>query len=488
MKKVWAFDLGASNGRLILSSFDGKRLHFEEQHRFFNSPVHVTNHYYWDILKIFEEMKVGMKKSLKNGNKNVESMGIDTWGVDFGLLSKNGELLSNPYSYRDPQHAVGMTEALKTTAKDDLFYRTGNETAPINTLFQLYGIQKNNPSLLENAETLLMTPNLISYLFSGEKRNEFTISSTTQMLDKDSKDWDTALVKQFGIPAHIFAPVTMPMTSIGHTLPEINLELLMDPVKVINIAGHDTASALAALPIKDNNSVFMSCGTWVLMGVQVEKPVVTQEAYEWGFTNEGTIDGQYRLLKNNMGLWLLQQCRIIWEKEGIATNYIEEDQLGANATSFQSFINPDDPSFFNPTNMVEAIQAFCRNSGQKVPETRAEILTCILESLALKYRWVVERLEKLTGKQLNKIHMGGGGIQNQRLCHFTANATDREVIAGPIEASSIGNSIAQWISLGELNNLSEAREIVDNSFDVAVYEPKNQMKWQEAYDRFKEFV
>ncbi|MFA9557737.1 rhamnulokinase family protein [Evansella sp. AB-rgal1] len=486
MKKVWAFDLGASNGRLMVSSFDGNRLGLEEIHRFSNQPTKVMNRYYWDVLHIINEMKTGMSKSRVKGHGDVESLGIDSWGVDFGLLSSNGEILGNPYCYRDPYAALGLAEVTKLVGKKELFFRTGNEPTQINTLFQLYGIKKNNPMLLEQAESLLMTPNLIGYLLSGEKQNEFTISSTSQLLSISSQSWDSELINTLGLPIDIFEPIVKPMTMLGKTLPHINQEVGMSAVNIVNVAGHDTASALAALPMEGNDSVFMSCGTWVLMGVQMNEPNVSHEAFTYGFTNEGTLDGQYRLLKNNMGLWLIQQCRFIWEKEGIQTDYIEESRLIEKTKSFQTFIDPDDPLFFNPSNMVEAVQSYCRNTGQVVPNSRGEILSCILESLALKYRWVVEKLERITDKQWKKIHMGGGGIQNNLFCQYTSNATGREVIAGPVEASSIGNSIAQWIALGEFKNLKEARMIVQNSFHTEIYEPMNTANWQEAYEKFLE--
>lgn len=488
MKKVWAFDLGASNGRLMVSSFDGNSLELEEIHRFSNHPTKVMNRYYWDVLHIMNEMIIGMSKSREKGHGEVESLGIDSWGVDFGLLSDSGELLGNPYCYRDPYAALGLAEVTKQIGKEDLFSRTGNEPAQINTLFQLYAIKNNNPMMLEQAKSLLMTPNLIGYLLSGEKQNEFTISSTSQMLSISSQHWDTDLIRMLALPPDIFEPIVRPMTMLGKTLPHINQEVGTTAVKVINVAGHDTASALAALPMNDTDSVFMSCGTWVLMGVQVNEPNISKDAFSFGFTNEGTLDGQYRLLKNNMGLWLLQQCRFRWEKDGILTNFSEENRLIEQTVPFQTFINPDDPQFFNPSDMVDAIQSYCRYTGQVVPDSRGKILSCILESLALKYRWVIEKLERVTGKQLKKINMGGGGIQNKLFCQYTSNATGREVIAGPVEASSIGNSVAQWIALGEFKDLKEARTVVQSSFHTEIYEPMKQANWQEAYEKFVEIT
>jgi rhamnulokinase len=484
VKKVCAFDLGASNGRLMLSKFDGNYLEMEEIHRFSNQPVYLTGHFYWDILRIFQEMKNGISKSIQMGHKEIESLGVDTWGVDFGLLSSSGELLGNPYSYRDPQTLEWMSEVFTKISKEELFNRTAVEPSHINTVFQLYAIQRRLPQLIDQTETLLLTPNLVSYLLSGVKVNEFTISTTTQLYNYIQRNWDFELIDLLDIPARIFAPVVSSGTILGPTLGSINRELNIKPIQVIAVAGHDTACALAAMPIKNDKTVFMSCGTWVLMGVQVKEPVVTKDSLEWGFTNEGTLDGVYRLQKNIMGLWLIQQCRVAWSREGKTTSYAEESIWVKEAKPFKSFINPDDPMFFNPENMPNQIRKYCNKTGQSVPESNGEILRCILESLALKYRWVIEKLEQLTNSSLQEIHMGGGGIQNEWLCQFTANATNRVVTAGPVEASAIGNSLAQWIALGEIKDLKEGRKVVEQSFSMKIYEPQNQSEWEEAYHRF----
>ncbi|WP_226037986.1 rhamnulokinase [Aquibacillus saliphilus] len=488
MKKVWTFDIGASNGRLMLNTFDGQTMNLEEIYRFPNHPVHVTGNYYWDILNLFTEIKKAMLISVQKGHDEIESMGIDTWGVDFGLLSNTGELLGNPYSYRNPKNARGMEKALEKISSSKLFELTGVETAPINTLFQLNTIKEDYPELLDKAETLLFTPNLLVYLFTGVKSNEFTISSTSQMLSAGKSEWDVELLNTLGIDKKMLAPIVEPLTIAGETLSEINDELQIKPVKVINVPGHDTACALAALPLTDDGSAFMSCGTWVLIGVPVDHPVTNSEAESWGFTNEGTLEGKYRLQKNNMGMWLLQQCRVIWEREGIETNYEEENCLFEKTEAFRSYIDPDAPRFFNPDNMVEAIRSFCKDTQQPIPETRGQLIRCILESLALKYYWVINRLEHLTGKKIKRIHMGGGAIRNKNLCQLTANATNREVLAGPIESSSIGNAVAQWIALGDIDDLQEARKIVKKSFEVKSYEPESQQDWGKVYKQFLNFI
>lgn len=487
MKSVWAFDIGASNGRLILNSFDGERMYTKEIYRFTNLAVSVTNNYYWDVLNIFTQMKTAIRTSVQQGHK-VESMGIDTWGVDFGLLASNGELLTNPYSYRNPKNKMGMERALQNITSENLFQKTGVETAPINTLFQLFTLKTEHPHLLEMADQLLLMPNLLAYFFCGEKNNEFTISTTTQLLNPQSTDWDSSILEFLQIDRKILAPVAQPLTIAGETLPLVNEELQIDPIKVINVPGHDTACALAALPLKDHHSIFMSCGTWVIIGIPVEKPVTEEQAMTWGFTNEGTIEGTYRLQKNMMGMWLLQQCRIVWEREGIATDYEEENRLFEQAQPFYSYINPDDERFFNPINMVEAIQDYCRDTNQKIPETRGQIIRCILESLAFHYFLVIKRLETLTGIKLKRIHMAGGATRNEHLCQLIANATTLDVWAGPVESSSIGNAIGQWIALGEMKNLQEAREVVERSFPIQHYQPTASTGWETAYQQFLKVI
>lgn len=488
MKKVWAIDLGASNGRLMVSSFDGKRLHLEELHRFTNHPIQATNHFYWDILRIYQEIKNGMLMGKQKGHTGIESLSIDTWGVDFGLISKTGEIIGNPYSYRDPHTNDSIKEIEKKFSKEELFYRTGVEPSPINTICQLMAIKNRNNGLLEQAETLLLTPNLVSYLFSGERVNEYTISTTTSLYNVHQRDWDRSLMEELHLPSRLMAPIVQPGTEIGMMQKSVSEEMGMDPVKVMAGPGHDTACALAALPIKDEKSAFMSCGTWILIGVETDRPIVSEKAFHWGFTNEGTADGKNRLLKNTMGLWLIQACRAIWSKDGKKLTYTEEKELIQQTKPFQSLIDPDHPSFFNPTNMVEAIRNYCLNTNQTPPETKGEILRCILESLTLKYRLVLERLEGLTERRIETIHMGGGGIQNEFLCQFTADATNRRVMAGPVEASAIGNALSQWISLGEIKDYQEGRQMVEESFQVTTYQPYNQSGWQEAYGRFVDLL
>ncbi|MFS0781329.1 rhamnulokinase [Bacillus sp. 1P06AnD] len=488
MRKLWAFDLGASNGRLMVCKFDGERMDLEETHRFENSAIHKNKDLHWNIPKIIQEMKYGMEKSKGMGHSKIDSMGIDTWGVDFGLLSNKGVLLGNPYCYRDPSFSEGMKRMLSKKSKEELFFRTGIEPSHINTLTQLFTLNADNPSLMEKAKTLLFIPNLLNYLFTGIAVNEFTISSTSQMLDLRNRRWDSSLLNELNIPLSILTEVVESCSILGKTLPSINSELFMEGVTVINASGHDTACAVAALPMKEKSSLFMSCGTWTLMGLQVPHPIITKESFEYGLTNEGTMDGEYRLQKNNMGLWLIQQCRSIWKTEGKAPTFEEERLLLNNVSPFRSFIDPDDDLFFNPDNMVEAIRLYCKKTNQKIPATKGELIACIIESLVFKHRLIADQLEEVAGYECEKIYIGGGGSNNHLYCQFIANVTNKPVHAGPVEASAIGNSISQLIALGEIASLHQAREIVESSFKTVIFEPENHQMWQEGFERFLQVI
>lgn len=484
MTRVIAIDLGASNGRLILSVLKDRKITLEEIHRFPNEPLAKDGHLYWDIDSIKREIMKGLKKYTEQYSEEIHGIGIDTWGVDFGFVGSDGELLENPYAYRDTHTNEIMAEVHQQMSPEELFQQTGVEPAAINTLYQLAAIQKKRPELIDEAETILTMPSLLGYLLTEKRVNEFTHASTTQLLNLHTGDWDEDLLaKIFGkeLPLAMIQPTH---AILGSTTSAINEATNLQATSVINVPGHDTACALVAMPLVNEETVFMSCGTWVLMGVKVDKPIVSEDAFAWGFTNEGTAEGTYRFQKNNMGLWLLQQCKREWQEAGEGISYAEESQLLEEATPFQSFIDPDHELFFNPDSMEEAIQTFCRDSGQKIPTTKGELIRCITESLTLKYRWILERMEGLTEKEIPSIHMVGGGIQNQHFCQFTANATEKNVLAGPIEASATGNALSQFIALGEIANEKEAQEISRDSFPMKEYTPEKTDSWNEAYKRF----
>lgn len=485
VKSVIAVDLGASNGRVILASLENEKLSLEELHRFSNAPMEKEGQLFWDIDHIMVQIEQGLVKYHEQYDLPISGIGVDTWGVDFGFVDEDNRLLDNPYSYRGTHTDDSMEEVHEMISDRTLFERTGVESAPINSLYQLAAILKERPDIKENMAVILTLPSLINFLLTGEKYNEFTHASTTQLLHVESKTWDDSMIETVFSEELPLAPIKETNTISGTLKKEIADKLGATNIPVINVPGHDTACALAAMPITNKDTAFMSCGTWVLIGVETDKPITSEKAYTWGFTNEGTVEGNYRLQKNNMGLWLLQQCKKEWEETGEGISYEEERALLLKGKPFQSLIDPDHDSFFNPDSMIQAIQDFCRNTNQPVPETKSEILRCILESLALKYRWVMERLEILTDRPIPSIHMAGGGIQNQLLCQFTANATKKKVASGPIEASSIGNALSQFIAIGEYKNLREIRQVSKHSFTTKDYAPEDGEAWEQAYRRFQ---
>ncbi|HLR15539.1 MAG TPA: rhamnulokinase family protein [Bacillota bacterium] len=488
MKKVIAVDLGASNGRLMIVTLEGQRLTLEELHRFSNEPVERNGHFFWDISSIFTEVKNGLNKYVVKYGPHIDGIGFDTWGVDFGMISEKGDLLGDPYSYRDTHTNEIMPKVHQQISDQELFTRTGIESAPINTLYQLVAVFNKHPEFKKQVSTILTMPSLLGFLFTNQTYNEFTHASTTQLLNTGTQDWDGKIIEKVFAGQLPLAEIKATNTVVGYTKNELNEEIGIEPIPVINVPGHDTACALAAMPLHDRQTAFMSCGTWVLIGIEVDQPIVTKEAFEWGFTNEGTMDKTYRLQKNNMGLWLLQQCKKDWEKDGEFISYQEESNLLMEAEPFKSLIDPDHELFFNPRSMTEAIQTYCQQTEQKVPTTKGEFIRCILESLALKYRWVIERLAHLTEKEIPSIHMAGGGIQNKWLCQFTANATKKPVKAGPVEASSIGNALSQLIALGVFDNLEEARRISSYTFNTIDYTPMDLSPWDQAYSRFIKLI
>lgn len=470
MTTLLAYDLGASSGRLVAQKYDGKKLTYKEIHRFMNKPVYENEHYYWNYSIFLEELKKGISKV----GDSQATIGIDTWGVDFGLVRGDGSLIASPFSYRDEQSQSFVQEAMKSISSYDLFQRTGNEVAAINSLYQLMAIQQFHPHLLKEANQILMMPNLIIHSLCGVAVNEYTIASTTQLLNVD-KEWDSHLQKTFFSKALPLAPLMMPHKIVG----EIN-----NNIKIALVPGHDTACALLALPLQQTGAVFLSLGTWGLIGKEVTRPITSYEAFEAGFTNEGTSEGTYRFQKNAMGFWILQKLREEWRKEGFGLSYEEEITQIHAARPFQIFIDPDDSSFFNPSSMTDAIHQYCDKTKQPQPVNRGAYIRCFLESLALKVAYIVQRMESITDEIVNEIYIGGGGTQNKVLCQFIANASGKVVYTGPVEASSIGNGLSQLRALGEINNAQEGRQIVRNSFSIERFEPQDEELWQEGKAHF----
>ena len=482
---VLGIDLGASSGRAMLGTLEGKKLTIREIHRFLNEPVTLCGRFVWDMPRLFHEIKQALLKLSKSG-ETVDAIGIDTWGVDFGLLDKNGHLLSLPVHYRDAR-TNGIPEKVRAIIPDEeLFARTGIAFNSFNTLYQLYAMKEEGDPALESAQDLLFLPDLLAYFLTGRKGTEYTIASTSQLLNPFTRDWDRELMEKLGIPAHIFGEVKLPGTVRGTLLPEIAKECGVAEIPVIAIGGHDTASAVAAVPAQEKDFAYISSGTWSLLGAEVQKPLCTEGVMKANYTNEGGVDGSIRLLKNIMGLWIIQECKREWDRRGSETSFGELVELSMQAPAFKAILDVDDPAFLAPGDMPARIQAYCAKSGQPVPEGKGEISRVIYESLALKYRWAIERLEEdMLKKPIEALHIVGGGSKNALLNRFTAEAIKRPVIAGPDEGTIIGNLLVQAQALGAISGIRELREVVENSFPTKTFLPETDGKaWDEAYQRY----
>ncbi len=484
--KFLAFDFGASSGRAMLATFDGKKITLEEKHRFSNDPVSINGDLHWDVLRLFFEIKQGILKCANSGDRDIDCIGIDTWGVDYGLLDKNGKLLGNPYHYRDTRTDGMYDEAFKLVSKEEIYKNTGIAFNWFNTVFQLLSAKLSDDVSLKNADKLLFMPDLFNYFLTGEKKCEYTIASTSQMFDSKTHTWSVDMLDKMGIPTNLFADVVYPGEKIGVLKAELAEELGVDQIPVVAVASHDTGSAVASVPVdKGEDFVYISSGTWSLMGVELDEPMITEDALNYNFTNEGGVNKTIRFLKNIMGLWLIQESRRQWDREGTLLSFDELEKQAKEATPFASLIDPDYHKFQTPGNMPKRIREYCEKTGQKVPETKGEIVRCIAESLAFKYRQVVEGMEDVTGKKYDVINIVGGGIKDKMICSFTANATGRKVSTGPVEATSIGNVIVQGMAMGAIRDLDEGRKVVKNSFPIDVYEPQDTEKWNEAYENWK---
>ena len=477
-----AIDLGAESGRAVVGSFEGKQLSLCEVHRFRNGPVRVAGHLHWDVLRLLEETQNGLALAAQQFG-HIASLGIDTWGVDFGLLDKTGALIGAPYHYRDHRTDGMMDQVFERVPRAEIFQATGIQFMQLNTLYQLYAMT-GSPAL-DIAETLLMMPDLLNYWLTGEKLSEFTIATTTQFYDSRNGTWATGLLEKLGLPSKIMPRVIQPATEIGPVLPAVADPMGLHKVKVIAPACHDTGSAVAAVPARSENYAYISSGTWSLMGVVTPRPIITDVTRDFNFTNEGGVGGTMRLLKNITGLWLVQECRRSWARAGDELSYDTLTALAQNAQPFQAFVDPDHSSFLSPDDMPQAIRDFCAATGQAVPSDRGTFVRVALESLALKYRVTLENLEKIVGHRLEAIHVVGGGSRNPLLCQFTADACARPVYAGPVEATALGNLLAQALASGYCASWAEAREIVRSAFPLTSYEPRNTAAWDEAFARFK---
>jgi rhamnulokinase len=476
MTNYLAIDLGAESGRTIVGSLVDGKLTLFETHRFPNRPVRLNDGLHWDVLRLWSDIKDGITKS-----KPFDSIGLDTWAVDSALLDKNNSLLGNPFHYRDARTSGMMEKAFKVMPSAEIFANSGIQFMQLNTLYQLMATEKSNPSLFDIAKTFLTIPDLFNFWLTGELTNEFTNATTTQCFDPRARDWSRRILTTFNIPTHLFKPTTDPGTQIGTLLPSLAEETGSGEIPVILPACHDTGSAVVAVPAKNENFAWLSSGTWSIMGAEVHEPCLTEKALEYNFTNEGGVFGTWRLSKNIMGLWLVQGCKRTWAHLGDDISYDEITRLASEARPFLAVIEPDNNRFLHPGDMPERIQTYCAETNQAMPQTRGEIIRVALESVALKYRWVLARLEELTDKQFATIHIIGGGTKNRLLNQFTANATDRVVVTGPVEATAIGNVLMQAIGLEHLGSLSDARAVVRASFHVEEYHPTSDDGWNESY-------
>ena len=477
-----AIDLGAESGRVMWAALDDRTLRLEEAYRFPNVPVRVLDSLHWDPLRLFAEIKHGLGLCAKRGGAALNGIGLDTWGVDFALLGRDDELTGIPFHYRDRRTESMLEKAFQRVAREEIFERTGIQFMPINSLYML--LSMTGTPALESAATFLMIPDLFNFWLSGRKACEFTDATTTQLYDQRAGDWARSVIEKLGLPGHIFLPITQPGTVLGPILPSVAEEVGLDSVPIIAPACHDSGSAVAAVPARNKNAVYISSGTWSIVGVEVNAPIITPQSLKFNFTNEGGVSGTVRFLKNVMGLWIVQECRRVWARAGEEFTYTELTTMAENATPFVSIVDPDDESFLRPGDMPARLREFCTQTGQPVPEDKGALLRCVFDSLALKYRVVVERIEVMMGHRLEVIHIIGGGSQNRLLCQLTADATGRPVIAGPVEATAIGNAVVQAMALGHLASLAEAREVIQNSFELIIYEPRASAQWDEAYARF----
>ena len=481
MKNLLAFDLGASNGRAILGQLENGKLTMRELHRFENNFIEMNGVFYWDLPYLYNQLKQGFLAFKQAGVGDLDCFGIDTWGVDYGLLDKNGHLLSNPRAYR---YAVDedFEEAFKVVDFPTLFARTGIANLNFNTIYQLYRRKRQNDVALDNAATMLLMPDLLGYFLTGEMKSEYTNVTTSMLYNPTERDWDWKSIRALGLPQRIFTQIDRAGSLRGRLRPELAEELGINQANFAAVGTHDTASAVAAIP-GSGSFAFCSSGTWSLFGVETDRPILTAEVRDSSFSNEGTIQGGFRPLKNIMGLWLIQECRRDWIKAGTKYSWDEIVQHAQAAEPLRSIIDPDYGAFFAGGNMVSKIQQFCRDTNQPVPETVGQIARCIYESLALKYRWALERLEEIKGRSIDTLNIVGGGIQNKLLNQMVADSINRPVITGPVEGAAIGNLLAQAMALGEVKDLEELRQVVRNSEAVNNYQPNHTQEWEDAYKR-----
>ena len=483
-----AVDLGAESGRVVAGLFDGQSLELRELHRFPNTPLEEDDGLHWDIDRLFSDIKTGIAEAAGRYGSRVVSIGVDTWGVDYGLLDRDGRLLGKPFHYRDRRNDGMMGRAVRLLGRDAIYDATGIQFLFVNTLYQLLAEKERSDPVLHRADCLLFIPDLINYWLTGRKVNERTNASTSQFYDPIKRQWATGLLDRLDLPVDILCDIAEPGTRLGPLMEDVAGETGAGGVEVVLPGTHDTASAVAAVPAGRGRWAFLSSGTWSLLGIETTHPVITPKSRELDLANEIGVCGTVRLLKNVAGLWLVQQCRNTWESRGKSLGYTELAEMAGSAPPFSAIIDPNHGAFVRPGDMPGRISDYCEETGQQPPSSRGALVRTILESLALRYRAVLEGLEEAVGYRVDTVHLVGGGARNALLNQFTANSVHREVVAGPVEATSTGNILMQLIATGEIGSLREGRDIVRRSFEIATYSPLDTAAWDAAYERFQELL
>jgi rhamnulokinase len=480
-----AVDLGAESGRVMVGKVGDGKLALVEVHRFSNGPIDKGGSLRWDFDALLGNIKTGLAKAVKACEGEVAAIGVDTWGVDYGLVDENGKLVGLPYCYRDSRNEGKMEKAAEIMGRREIYESSGIQFMPFNTVYQFMADKEVNAEGVAKAAKAILIPDLVSYMLCGEVYTEYTIGSTTGLMDMRTGKWSEAIFEKLGLDMGLMPEVRQPCSVAGKLNGELAAEFGCGEVPVVAVGAHDTASAVAAVPaVDDRKWAYLSSGTWSLMGVEVDEPVINDATYEYSFTNEGGVCGTIRLLKNIMGLWLVQQCRKQWMRDGEEFDYGQLADMASKAEPFKAVINTNDVRFLSPGDMPLRINEQLRENGYEPVEDKGQMIRIVLESLAFNYRWVVEKLEEITGEELEVIHIVGGGIKNKLLCQLTADAAGREVVAGPAEATASGNVLAQAMATGQVESLSEARKMVGDSFDMFRYEPHTLEMAGEFYEKF----
>lgn len=489
VKKYIAVDLGAESGRVMLGTVSDERLVLSEVHRFTNGPVECEGSLRWDFSTIMSEIKTGMKEAIRQAEGDVACIGIDSWGVDFGLLDANGQLLEDPYHYRDSRTDRMMDTAFDIVGKRSIYEQTGIQFMQLNTLYQLLAMQQANDPILGQAKQLLFMADLCAFHLCGKPFAEYSLASTSQMMDMKTGQWAKDIFDKLQLPLEIMPPVVSSGTIMAALTEEVAAELGCPQIPVAAIGSHDTASAVAAVPVvSGSNWAYLSCGTWSLIGVELTDPVINDQTFEYQFTNEGGVNGTIRLLKNIMGLWLVQECRRQWQTEGQVFSYAQLTEMALEATPFAAYIDPSHSAFLAPGKMPEKINEYLKQSGQDMINDKGTMIRSMLESLALNYAQVLTQIEDMTGNPIDCLHIVGGGIQNELLCQFAASATGKKVVTGPIEATASGNILMQAKAVGQIQSMDQIRQVVRNSFDVKDYLPSDTSAWQQQRKKYESIV